>query len=1010
MPDGQPSYQALLGHINTPGDSMRGELAGQMIEALNILVKRAEQEGGECYLALYELNDPELLEMLKGNKKLHIILSNTGQDDATDVEARQSLHDSGVDIYDRMLTSGHIGHNKFTVYVDKNGNAQAVATGSTNWTSTALCAQSNNTLIIEDPNYASAFKDYWERLKADGAEQSAEFRSRNNEEIPPLMVDGSELSLYFSPNTQLKNKPQKDPEEPADMAAVADAIRSAKESVLFLAFQPGSPSFMDVIAEAQEKNPSLFVRGAVTDPKATAHYVSLFHGSMEQADSVVTASAVNAQDQFGYWQQELLKSSPGAHAIIHDKIIVIDPFTDNCKVITGSHNLGYRASYNNDENLTIIKNDRELAQMYAAHALDVYDHYRWRYQLQKINNPVRAYNGLDPIDVWQNKYYSQNTIANKSMAVWFDTIKAKENGALTTDWSYKHGRRLGWSARITELIMPLIPVWNIADITAHTASLVRGKAGLGKFRGWGAAGIWALTLLAGLGAYFGFEHSILAASVAAYIANSISHFIYNIFFPGNTLTVGELQIETPAEARKQTAANKTLGDNKTPVKIQPPFMLEIIEALNNPEISSRLLRLAKSDVNNFHNNVEDLLVKMSKAGKTGAAKALETFIGRLRPQKSKNITALEPEGIEGEYTQQVKTGDKTLSLTLAAKKFDYHSRLGRTWQDKAENNYIYTQQINPNEPTYIGVSGQDRSFVSEYVRVLVSAGFFWNEMMEKDLLFVINGGSVEVFEGDKAKPRPDLSAEANIVLKKTRISMSRLEKEDSEKKEYLKRLEGIEFFNGKLPQETGTAGFASGLAESGKYLAVCGRIDQRESQYLVEELNARCAQTIGRLGHVLVKFEGEGFSVESENADASAVKDVERFVRGFYTILNFSDVHAGSPYKFGLQKETELIQLLDKAVANRSLVIINGDFIDFWQEKYGKTKKAHQALFDKLKQARRVIYIAGNHDRVIHPDFLEGAKKELLETAKKHVIVLGPKAEALERLAALPSVKDFIRG
>jgi phosphatidylserine/phosphatidylglycerophosphate/cardiolipin synthase-like enzyme len=42
-------------------------------------------------------------------------------------------------------------------------------------------------------------------------------------------------------------------------------------------------------------------------------------------------------------------------AIIHDKIVVIDPFAENCVVITGSHNLGYKASYANDENMLIIK-------------------------------------------------------------------------------------------------------------------------------------------------------------------------------------------------------------------------------------------------------------------------------------------------------------------------------------------------------------------------------------------------------------------------------------------------------------------------------------------------------------------------------------------------------------------------------------------------------------------------------------------------------------------------------
>jgi phosphatidylserine/phosphatidylglycerophosphate/cardiolipin synthase-like enzyme len=48
-------------------------------------------------------------------------------------------------------------------------------------------------------------------------------------------------------------------------------------------------------------------------------------------------------------------------AIIHDKIVVIDPSSDDCVVVTGSHNLGFKASYANDENLLVIRGNRALA-------------------------------------------------------------------------------------------------------------------------------------------------------------------------------------------------------------------------------------------------------------------------------------------------------------------------------------------------------------------------------------------------------------------------------------------------------------------------------------------------------------------------------------------------------------------------------------------------------------------------------------------------------------------------
>jgi len=396
---GTPDYKVLTSRIDQPGDPLRNSLAGQMIEALSSLLEKARAEGGECYCALYELTDPELLKLLVDSKNVHIILSNAGENDAENRPARQTLHESGIDITDRILKSGHIGHNKFVVYADKKGEPQAVLSGSTNWTFTGICAQSNNAIIIESPDLAKIYLDYWNSLKSEGTNQSTKFRTDNNTEKPPVTVDESRVTVWFSPNTKQQAKPAKSPKEPSDFAKVDEAIRGAKKTVLFLLFQPGSPSILEIIAQCQNENQDLFVRGAATDPKAVENYtVQLFHRSADEPDTVVAASAL--KDQFSYWQRELLKASPGAHAIIHDKTVVIDPLSPDCVVITGSHNLGYRASYANDDNFMMIRGNRRLAQMYAVHIMDVYGHYRWRYQLEKNKGSKKVFYGLETDDSW----------------------------------------------------------------------------------------------------------------------------------------------------------------------------------------------------------------------------------------------------------------------------------------------------------------------------------------------------------------------------------------------------------------------------------------------------------------------------------------------------------------------------------------------------------------------------------------------------------------------------------
>lgn len=417
-PNGAPNYMQLKGRIDQPNDPLRNELSGQLREAMLELFPRARAAHGQLYLALYELTDPELESaLLAGKGYVHLILSNTGVDDGENAPARQALHHAGVDITDRMVGSGHIGHNKFAVIVDGQNKPIEVWTGSTNWTDTGLCAQSNNGLLIKSPDVAKLYMDYWNRLKADGGAQAAPFRKQNDVEHDVAKVGaGTDVTIWFSPNTTVKRKPSQNPPTPDDMTTVFAEMAKAREAILFLVFQPGSPSVIEKAAELQNANPGLFIHGAATDPGAVNAYETLlFHRTGQATDAdVVAASAVN--DQFSYWEKELLKSGPSAHAIIHDKIVVIDPFSPNCVVITGSHNLGYTASYANDENLVIVRGNQALAQAYAVHVMDIYDHYRWRFMLQQ--NGPSAWTGLATTADWQTKYFEAGSDRARELAFW----------------------------------------------------------------------------------------------------------------------------------------------------------------------------------------------------------------------------------------------------------------------------------------------------------------------------------------------------------------------------------------------------------------------------------------------------------------------------------------------------------------------------------------------------------------------------------------------------------------
>jgi phosphatidylserine/phosphatidylglycerophosphate/cardiolipin synthase-like enzyme len=475
---GIPSSSALEAAIRNPGNSIRKRLVGGLATGLLALLERARTKGGECYCALYELNDKQLIAGLtRLGKHVHIVLSNAGEDtakgngdgDGTNAVTRRDLHALRLDVTDRMLRGDHIGHNKFVVYV-KDRSARAVLCGSTNWTANGLCAQSNNALIIESPKVAAEYLKYWRQLKADtiGAAgdakklQATAFRTSDRKSRPthPLLdADGKpagNIRVWFSPNTVQKSVPRKKgvpPPVPADLKEVFDRIDGARQGALFLTFIPGNPSIVSRLKEVydrkREEGKLFYLRGAATSPDPAGLFrVDLYHRS-PKSDATVRAvadppdaagpnasvtSVAGIFATFAQWEAELYKIG---HAVIHDKILVIDPFTDDSVVVTGSHNFGFKASYSNDENLVIVRGNRAVAEAYAAHVLDVYEHYRWRYRIQapirdafaklKLAHPEKkaaelwkeavkavgptaikgAFQNLTPNDTWQN-FYQEN--------------------------------------------------------------------------------------------------------------------------------------------------------------------------------------------------------------------------------------------------------------------------------------------------------------------------------------------------------------------------------------------------------------------------------------------------------------------------------------------------------------------------------------------------------------------------------------------------------------------------
>lgn len=411
-----------LGGANKP---LREFLMGPLgVRLHDLLAAAAQDKDVQVYAALYELGESSLIDALAAlGKRAHVVLSN-GSDKKVGADgnkaAAATLAAGGVDLHRRMLGSQGLGHNKFLV-VRRKGKATAVWTGSTNWATTGLCTQMNNGVLLEDPALAAAYHAQWRRLRDDhfinekGKERhfSDAFVAANDIVKTGASQGPGNWTLWFTRTSDER-----------DLQAVTDAVNGAKHAILFLMFEPGTAGILQVIqARLSPASPTydkgLYVQGVantIPSGSSTVSVTTVGSGVAKPFDlKLVQPDGIGAS--FSSWareitREEFLKTKKNGqgqygvvgYAIIHSKMIVIDPFTDPV-VITGSHNFSHSASAKNDENLLIIRGSKELAQRYIVNIMGVYQHYRWRAYVLACKAAKRpVFENLQEGADWQKKH------------------------------------------------------------------------------------------------------------------------------------------------------------------------------------------------------------------------------------------------------------------------------------------------------------------------------------------------------------------------------------------------------------------------------------------------------------------------------------------------------------------------------------------------------------------------------------------------------------------------------
>jgi len=413
------AFQKMLGQdINNPNNKIRSFLSGTLRTHLLDLLADAKKSGAQIYAALYELNDPELVAGLKQiGAKCGLVLGSGAYKAANKKKGTPAVPDenkkvrldlkktSKVQVFDRLVKSPHFAHNKFVVFCDQRGQPAKVWTGSTNWTVTGLCTQTNNGILIDDANIAKAYKQRWDELKAAKAGYPKS-----------LSKDGSKAAVH-----SLKGVPIRAWNVPClkyvDLKDAKKYIENAKQGVIYLMFNPGKGDgkkkekalIQDILALDPDK---IFIEGVLNqDPGGKKDpMIQLTHkGHTLKPVNLPAILPKNLQSAGRNWFKSTFMYNM---VMIHSKVVVIDPLGRNPVVMTGSHNMGPKASLSNDDNLVIIEGATGLATEYAVYIMNVYGHYKWMFNEYLRNHGATAnqkqvspqYDGNEDNDTWQQSY------------------------------------------------------------------------------------------------------------------------------------------------------------------------------------------------------------------------------------------------------------------------------------------------------------------------------------------------------------------------------------------------------------------------------------------------------------------------------------------------------------------------------------------------------------------------------------------------------------------------------
>ena len=370
-------------------------------EAIAGFITRAAGPGWGLRVGAYEFTDDHVLAALKeawSIRKADVRILYHARNDAQRTANEKKIQQFGLGpiCTTRNAKGLALSHNKVVV-LTKAGVAQAVLTGSTNFSDGGIYGHSNVVHICEHNHIAGEYLWLWNELE----------KNKDRQADAPVLAGRTPLPTDpTKPGTTPIFSPR------PDLGALEWYARQAKDAndALFMTFAFGMHDlFQD--AYRNGKAPLRYaLMEAMSGPTKTAAERKANEAKIialrKMEPNKFAIGAMLPQGAFDHWLVERLSSLNVHVRYLHTKYMLVDPLGTNPLVVGGSANFSAASTTDNDENMLIIRGDTRVADIYLGEFMRLYRHFAFRDWLSHQPHLAEAeVSHLDEKDLWWKGYF-----------------------------------------------------------------------------------------------------------------------------------------------------------------------------------------------------------------------------------------------------------------------------------------------------------------------------------------------------------------------------------------------------------------------------------------------------------------------------------------------------------------------------------------------------------------------------------------------------------------------------